>query len=489
MDTASVLDRTGRVLRERGPGALAALVLRRLAHPVVASGAVTFFVKELGPEAQARPLNGFRVRQLWASDKAALLHGSESDWETLLARFRLGNLCFGALDEQGRAVHTRWVTLTRALIPELAVDFAPTAEAAYFYDGYTRPEARRQGVDAGVRGVIFEAMRALGRERVYSYVRDDNPAGLRAAGRSQRALGTIRYVRVFGSKPLRFGSGLPPLAALLREPAGVAARDASERAGDWRRWFEGWLQEPLARRSIGFHELPTEAFEAMAGHIRGALGLDPARDLVLDVGCDSALVSRQVAPHCARLVGVDFIAGMLLDAARRRGSAAPLPPNMCFAAADGRQLPFPAATFPKAYCSGVVHTLPSREDGVAMILDLVRVTRPGGQVLVAAVPDTRKRWRARRAAFRAGGLGQRLQIALSAALPASWKRLARRLVPGLPREGLVYLEYDLRQLKARLEGRGLACTILDYPADFWSRDFRETRSNLLIAVPPTPGPL
>jgi len=31
----------------------------------------------------------------------------------------------GALDSQGRAVHTRWVTLTRARIPELDLDFVP----------------------------------------------------------------------------------------------------------------------------------------------------------------------------------------------------------------------------------------------------------------------------------------------------------------------------------------------------------------------------
>jgi hypothetical protein len=185
-------------------------------------------------------------------------------------------------------------------------------------------------------------------------------------------------------------------------------------------------------------------------------------------------------------VGVDFIPGMLVDAQRRGDTAAAIPSSLCFAAADGRRLPFPSETFAKAYCSGVVHTLPTREDGLAMILELVRVSKPGGQVLVAAVPDRRKRWRARRQAWRVGGFSEKAHIVAAAALPGPIKRLARRLAPWLPRAPLLYLEYDLGEVKTWIESRGLGCTIVDYPRDFWSGDFRETRSNLLIAVPPHP---
>jgi ubiquinone/menaquinone biosynthesis C-methylase UbiE len=364
------------------------------------------------------------------------------------------------------------------------MDFVPEPGAAYFYDGYTRPDARRRGIDAAVRAAIFEALRALGRSRVYSYVRDDNPVGNRAAGRCQQVVATVRYVRFVAGRPLVFDVDTKRLAALVRRPGPKGVDDAVNRAADWRAWFEGWLKEPLAKRSIGFHELPEAAFRAMARHISSTLNLDPSRDLVLDLGCDSALVTRLVAPRCARLVGVDFIPGMLVDAQRGKGGNEAVPKGLCFAAADGRALPFPSETFAKAYCSGVVHTLPSREDGFAMILELVRVSKPGGQVLIAAVPDVRKRWRARREAWRSGGVRERAHLVAAAALPRSAKRLARRLVPWLPRAPLQYLEYDLREVQTLLEDRGLDCTIVDYPRDFWSRDFRETRSNLLIAVPP-----
>jgi ubiquinone/menaquinone biosynthesis C-methylase UbiE len=474
------LDRAGQLLREQGPVGLFAGILRRLTRPLVQVGSVTFFMRGLEGDAPSQPSSEFSVRQLRASDRDALLYGSESRWERLWPRFQAGHLCFAALDEQGRAVHTRWVTLESALVPELGMDFVPGPEAAYFYDGYTRPDARHRGVDGLVRAAIFEALRALGRDRVYSYVRDDNPEGLRAARRAQQPVGTIRHVRCLGSRPWLSGAALSRLAVLLLQPIPGPPGDA-RRAADWRRWFEGWLAEPLARRSIGFHELPEEAFQAMAEHISSSLRLDPSRDLVLDVGCDSALVSRRVAPRCARLVGVDFIPGMLADAQR-----AAAPSHLCFVAADGRSLPFPPRTFAKAYCSGVIHTLPAREDGLAMILDLVRVTKPGGLVLVAAVPDVRKRGRARRRAFRLGGLREKAHIVASTALPGPLRRLLRRLVARFGPRPLHYLEYDLEEIAARLERLGLRCGIADYPAGFWSADFRETRSNLLISIPPDP---
>ena len=81
-----------------------------------------------------------------------------------------------------------------------------------------------------------------------------------------------------------------------------------------------------------------------------------------------------------------------------------------------------------------------------MILELVRVCKPGGQVLIAAVPDSRKRWRARFEVFKVATLRERAQILGALVLPLSVKRLVRRVAPSLPRTPLVYLEYDLLAL-------------------------------------------
>jgi ubiquinone/menaquinone biosynthesis C-methylase UbiE/ribosomal protein S18 acetylase RimI-like enzyme len=475
------LNRTEHLLKELGPLKLAGRVAKRCARVLFETGSLAFFIRKLDESTPAPPWTRFQVRQLLPSERESLLHGSESSWETLRARFQRGDLCFGALDAEGRAVHTRWLTFDRAHIPELDLDFVPPEGTAYFYDGYTRPDARRLGVDAAVRSAIFNALRARGCRGVYSYVRDDNPGGLRAATRCQQEVGRVRFARFLASRPFVSSKGDAGLKALLKAPAAAPPKEADERAAKWRQWFEGWLQEPVAKRSIGFHQLPEEAFTAMANHIAATLSLTPD-DSVLDVGCDSALVTRHVRPRCSRLTGVDFIPGMLIDAQRARGGAGHDGATR-FAAADGRALPFPGRSFTKAYCSGVVHTLPTHEDSFRMILEMVRVAGPGGTILVAAIPDVRKRWRGRIAAWKAAGVRERAQMIGAWIMPSPFRRLARRVLNRQTDGALRYLEFDLVKTQESLRSHGLLCAVLDYPANFWSRDFRETRSNLLISVP------
>jgi ubiquinone/menaquinone biosynthesis C-methylase UbiE/GNAT superfamily N-acetyltransferase len=475
------LNRTEHLLKELGPLKLAVRVARRFGRMFVETGSLAFFMRKLGDAASGPPWTRFQVRQLFPSDRESLLHGSESSWETLRSRFQRGDLCFGGLDTDGRAVHTRWLTFERAHIPELGLDFVPPEGTAYFYDGYTRPDARRLGVDAAVRNAIFDTLRSRGCGGVYSYVRDDNPGGLRAASRCQHEVGRVRFARFMTSRPFVSSKGRTGLESLLKAPE-AAPKEADERAAKWRQWFEGWLNEPVAKRSIGFHQLPEEAFTAMADHIAATLSLSPGRDSVLDVGCDSALVTRHVRPHCSRLTGVDFIPGMLIDAQRARGGTAQEGATR-FAAADGRALPFPDRSFAKAYCSGVVHTLPTHGDSFKMILEMVRVAGPGGTVLVAAIPDVRKRWRGRIAAWKVAGTRERARMIGAWITPSPVRRLARRVLHRETDGALRYLEFDLVKTQESLRSHGLMCAVLDYPKDFWSRDFRETRSNLLISVP------
>ena len=203
------------------PAALVVRVLRRLLRPFVETGTVTFFVRDLSEDEPGPPeLPGITIRRLRPGPVDVLAHGTDParSPRALAARFEAGDLCFAALDEHGRALHTRWVTLGRAYVPELHRDFEPGSDAAYAYDAYTRPDARRRGLDSAVRLAVFKDVRALGRSRVYSYARGDNADGLRAAARHQRALATLRYVRLFRGRPsLRETQGALP-AALLRVP-------------------------------------------------------------------------------------------------------------------------------------------------------------------------------------------------------------------------------------------------------------------------------
>ncbi len=315
-------------------------------------------------------------------------------------------------------------------------------------------------------------------------MRSDNPAGLRAAERWQRPVGTVRWVRLGPARPRLLGAGSVAPLGFSREPTDGDDEEAlAERVRGWQEWFRGWLEQPLDRRSTGFSALPDEYFEATAAFVAQALELDPETDSVLDVGCSSAGVSRRVARRCRRLSGADATPGLLRDAVRNGGG-----PGR-FLASDGRRLPFPDGAFSAVYCTGVIHTLPSRDDGLRVVRELVRVCRPGGRVLLGALPDRRRRWRARAEAWRRGSWRMRLELAASLLLPGPVKAALRRLTGRPPRHRLVALEYDLEALRRHLHDLEphLRCREIPFPADFWSRDFRATRSNLRIDLPARPA--
>ena len=270
-------------------------------------------------------------------------------------------------------------------------------------------------------------------------------------------------------------------AAPRRAAAPSLDDDVIARHHAWRDWFERWIDEPFAKRSTGTNTLPPEYFAATAAFIVSTLRLDPAVDRVLDVGCDSAMISRRVAPYCHRFVGVDFIPGLLIDVRRAGGPSA----SLNTAAADGRQLPFPAQAFDKVYCSAVVHTMPGVDDVAALVDELLRVCRPGGEVLVSSVPDVRKRSASQRLVWRRASLPGKLAMLASWVLPRSLRQLIRRAA-GRPRvDPMRYLEFDLIDLARQLNAQGMSATVVDFPSDYWSVDFRTSRASLHIRVPQT----
>ncbi len=473
--------KTARVRRESGTRGLLALTCRRLASPLVTWGGLAFFEKELD---DCRPSDeacapGFSALQLSMSDMDALRDGGdpEQDVAALEARFRRGDRAFAAIDAAGRVCHVRWVATSRVHIPEIARDIVLEPGEAYFYNGYTRPDARRCGVDGLVRNFIFATLQSEGYRRVYSYVRLDNGAGFRAASRWQHPLGIVRYLSVRKSTPwtTRGGPRIPKLEASETQPLQRSREEA------WKRWFNSWLDEPLAKRSTGCAPVADSSLASAAGFITATLKADSERDIVLDVGCDSALVSRFVAPHARRFGGVDFITAMLKDGARLGVRTADGHPAW-FAAADACRLPFRSQTFTKVYCSAMLHTLPTHEHGSRAIEELIRVTRHNGTVLLSSVPDRAKRLTARLELLKRASWPARMSLPIRWAIPSAVRQLGRRVLRRPSRELPEFLHYDLRALKRALEARGLQCEICDFPPDYWNPEFRTSRSNLLIHV-------
>lgn len=480
---AEVVERTAAIRRESGFAGLAARACHRLAAPVVKWGGITFYERRLdAPIGDDEPASaGVYVRQMHPDEIEALLDGGDPDQDAaeLAARFRHGDRAFAAIDVGGRICHVRWVSTTRVHIPEIDRDIVLGQRQAYFYNGYTRPDARRRGIDGLVRNSIFKALREEGFLRVCSYVRSDNRAGTRAASRWQRATGALRYIAPRNCRPLLLGASSAGLPAL--ESGNTITAGDNARVEAWRRWFTSWIGEPLAKRSSGCAALDDRAFESAAAFIKTSLALD-ASDDVLDVGCDSAMITRRIAPHARRLLGIDFIHEMLKDTSRLPLAVAEGRAPW-FVTADACGLPLRSGAFSKVYCSAMLHTLPTREHGRLAIEELIRVTAPGGIVLASSVPDRAKRFASRVALWKRASASEKITLPFRWLVPGGLKQVARRLLrrpaSGLPE----FLDYDLKALARSLEARGFRCEVRDFPHDYWSGEFRTSRSNLLISIP------
>jgi SAM-dependent methyltransferase len=93
---------------------------------------------------------------------------------------------------------------------------------------------------------------------------------------------------------------------------------------------------------------------------------------VLDAGCGMGRHARQLAPHCAWLIAIDF--SRAIDAAARNVNDLA---NVTCVQADLTKLPVADDQFDFVYSMGVVHHLADTEAAVA---GLVRKLRPGGHM-------------------------------------------------------------------------------------------------------------
>lgn len=475
--------RFAQLVHDRGLGFAISTGLRVVSRPLAEIASIRFFVADLNgllPPASTDRTLSFGPAS--PTEAAALMMDRSGDEiaEEMAHRFSRGDRCITARDNNGNILHSRWLTAKPTHIPELNLHVAPTRQQLYMYDGYTRAEARRRGVDSAMREFIFRMARDEGMHEVISYVYSHNLAGIKAAQKLQAEVGSIRFITLF--QQWRLFSGRRKLSqrvTLLTDAELKRTQEAYQQRSDaLDQWFESWLSQPMARRSTGFSALPESCFRSTADHITSTLALNSDRDEVLDVGCSSAVVSRYVAPYSRRFHGIDATAGLIADIDADSivtGSGEPAR----FSVADGRKLPFPDHSFDKVYCSGVLHMLPSHGDAMNMVEETIRVCSAGGKILLAAVPDLAKSKKGRWLAWRRSNLSGKIRFAAAVLTPRPLRRLARR-AGIVRRESIAFLEFDLQALRAFYESRGFHCQLLDYPSDYWSRDFRTSRSNLLI---------
>ena len=129
--------------------------------------------------------------------------------------------------------------------------------------------------------------------------------------------------------------------------------------------------------SIGYADALQEPFAHYADH---ALDLAKVRtpDRVIDVATGPGTLALRAASS-TRVTAVDFSSGMLSVLRQRAGPA--LLGNLTLVEADGQALPFPDASFDKAFSMFGLFLFADRARGFA---ELARVLRPGGIAVVSS---------------------------------------------------------------------------------------------------------
>jgi SAM-dependent methyltransferase len=99
---------------------------------------------------------------------------------------------------------------------------------------------------------------------------------------------------------------------------------------------------------------------------------------VLEVGCGTGAITREMAPRCrGEVLGVDLDHDSLSFALELGGGPT-------YLQGDAASLPFPAATFDQVHCHFFL--LWARQPAV-VLREMTRVCRPGGHILLCAEPD------------------------------------------------------------------------------------------------------
>lgn len=95
----------------------------------------------------------------------------------------------------------------------------------------------------------------------------------------------------------------------------------------------------------------------------------------LDLGCGTGVFAEKIAAAGWRVVATDPFRGMLQQLHARS-------PRMAAVQASGEALPFADGQFALTYCIAVMHHIADPDAVRRTLLEMARVTKPGGHVLV-----------------------------------------------------------------------------------------------------------
>jgi ubiquinone/menaquinone biosynthesis C-methylase UbiE len=139
------------------------------------------------------------------------------------------------------------------------------------------------------------------------------------------------------------------------------------------------VREEFARQAESLSVAPAFTDTEVLEKIRAATS--PTKDMqILDLGCGPGIVSAALAPYAREVVAFDLTPEML-EKARQRCQEAGLR-NVRFELGRAEELPFEAGSFDAVVTRLTLHHFP---DPHRAVVEMVRVTRPKGKVVVADI--------------------------------------------------------------------------------------------------------
>lgn len=106
-------------------------------------------------------------------------------------------------------------------------------------------------------------------------------------------------------------------------------------------------------------------------------------DRVLECACGTGAITLQVAASCEQIVATDFSDGMLKQARKKCRKLG----NVVFEKANIMALDYETASFDKVVAGNVIHLLDEPQKAME---ELMRVCKPGGQVILPCYVNTEK---------------------------------------------------------------------------------------------------
>lgn len=136
------------------------------------------------------------------------------------------------------------------------------------------------------------------------------------------------------------------------------------------------VAEQHRRQAEAYARLVADLPSERSARFRALVPTSPD-DRVIDVACGPGLLSLEMAPHVAEIVGIDLTPQMLIKAQKLQAAAGVW--NIRWVIGDATALPFGDATFSLAICSGAFHHF---EDPVGVLCEMMRVCQPGGRIVI-----------------------------------------------------------------------------------------------------------